>query len=531
MVSNNDIELKERELKYSDPQQDVLQTTADRVLFHSGVGSGKSQCIGVLSAEFVLNNPELTGFIGANTYQQLSKSTLFRVFEVWEKDFGLIRGVHYVVDHIPPKGFIKIGADLKTYENVISFNNGAKIFVASLENYEAIDGTELGWACLDETKDTKEEAVKAVIVARLRQKGVLIDSQGKLYKTLVYNPETKNVDNILQQKLDSGEIIFDAKQECYFKGSIKLKGYNPLYIFTSPAKTKWLSDWFGLDEDAEEITASIFTPGEYFRKRKGRQLVVISSTYHNQENLPPGYIQGLIDDYAGSEGLIDMQVYGSPFGKSGGEFITTYSRLKHVKEFEPWENEPVHLAFDFNAVPYITCTLWQIKRNPETNRYLCRAFDELCLENPKNDSESLSEEIIQWYEKLLKNGIFYYGDYSGGNETTVSKNLKTNYQAIENKLRRYMSNSSKRVIVNQSLEKRRRFMNKLFKGVLPVDIEIHYKCKELRADLEFCKEGPDGGKLKSEVMGKNGRKYQDRGHCLDSAEYLFTSAFDRLFKD
>lgn len=531
MVTNNDIEVKHRELKYSAPQQDVLETTADRVLFHSGVGSGKSQCIGVLSADFVLNYPELTGFIGANTYKQLSRSTLLRVFEVWENQFGLKKGIDYVVGHIPPENYIKIGADLNSYEGVISFSNGAKIFLATLENFEAIDGTELGWACLDETKDTREEAVKAVIVARLRQKGLLIDSSGNIYKTIEYNPITKQLDYVLDEKLKIGAIVFDSEQECYFKGKTKLKGYNPLYIFTSPAKTKWLSDWFGLDEDAEEIIKCCLSKTDYYRKRTGRQLVVISSTYHNQENLPPGYIQGLIDDYGGDENLIDMQVFGSPFGKSGGEFITTYSRLKHVLEFEPWENEAVHLAFDFNVVPYITCTLWQMQRNPETGRFKVRCFDELCLSNPKNDSESLSEEIITWYGKLLKNGLFYYGDYSGGNETTISKNLKTNYQAIENKLRAYLSNSSKRVITNQSLEKRRRFLNKIFKGVLPIDVEIHTKCRELRADLEFCKEGPDGGKLKSEVMGKNGKKYQDRGHCLDSAEYFFTSAFERLFKD
>ena len=202
MVSNSDIQTPViKELKYSDPQRDVLETTADRVLFHSGVGSGKSQCIGVLSADMVLNYPELTGFIGANTYKQLSRSTLLRVFEVWEGQFGLKKDIDYVVGHIPPANFVKIGADLNSYEGVISFSNGAKIFTATLENYEAIDGTELGYAFLDETKDTREEAVKAVIVARLRQKGILIDNQGNIYKTVEYNKETGELVNILEHSL------------------------------------------------------------------------------------------------------------------------------------------------------------------------------------------------------------------------------------------------------------------------------------------------------------------------------------------
>lgn len=510
-----------KDLIYSDPQADVLFTTADRTLFHSGVGIGKSQVIGVLSAEFVLNNPEAIGFIGANTYNQLSKSTLSRVFQVWENQFGLMKNVHFVVDHIPPKGFKKFGPDLKSYENVISFQNGAMIFIASLDNYKVIDGVEFGWACLDETKDTKEEAVKEVIIARLRQKAMLIDEAGVIYKY------TK-----LQGRLDSGEWkkCEDPNKSGYYvdaKGKL-ICGYNPLYIFTSPAKTKWLSDWFNLDDDAEEISKVIFSKDDYYRKRNGRKLVVIASSYHNQDNLPPGYIEGIIEDLAGNEGLIDMLIYGSPFGKSGGEFITTYSRLKHVKEFEPWPDEPVHISFDFNVVPYISATLWQIKYIDETGRYLVRCFDEFCLPNPKNNSESLCEEIITYYEPLLKNGLFYYGDWNGNTENTATKALRSNYQVIEAVLMKYLTSASKRVVTNKGLEKRRRFMNKLFKGALPIDIEINMKCKELRADLEFCKEGPDGGKLK-ELVEKDGRRFQARGHNLDNTEYFFTSAFDIFF--
>lgn len=514
-------QIQTKDLVYSDPQSDVLESTADRILFHAGIGSGKSQVIGVISAEFVLNNPEAIGFIGANTYQQLTKSTLARVFTVWQEQFGLMRDVHYVVDHIPPQGYKEFGTPLKTYENVISFQNGAKIYVASLDNYKVIDGTELGWACLDETKDTKEEAVKEVIIARLRQKAMLIHENGLIFKYAN-----------LQSKLDSGEWkeCEDPEKVGYYvdKNGKLIGGYNPLYIFTSPAKTKWLSDWFNLDEEAEEISKQIFSKEDYYRKRTGRQLVIIASTYHNQKNLPPGYIQGIIDDLAGNEGLIDMLIYGSPFGKSGGEFITTYSRLQHVKEFAPWPELPVHATFDFNIVPYISCTLWQMKYNDEKKRWLVRCFDEFCLSNPKNNSESLCEEIITYYEPLLKNGFFYYGDWNGNTENTATKALRSNYQVIESMMQRYISNASKRVITNQGVEKRRRFMNKLFKGAFPLDIEINIKCKELRADLEFCKEGPDGGKLK-QLVEKDGRKFQDRGHNLDNAEYFFTSAFDNFF--
>jgi hypothetical protein len=176
----------------------------------------------------------------------------------------------------------------------------------------------------------------------------------------------------------------------------------------------------------------------------------------------------------------------------------------------------------------MTCTLWQIKYNSETNRYLVRAFDEFCLKNPKNNCEALAKEIEAKYSRLMKKGIFYYGDYSGKNGSVLVAEFKNNYAVLEKYLRAYINNSSDRVIVNQSLTKRRQFMNNAFAGALPIDMEIHNKCIELINDFEFLKEGPDGGKLKLKVK-ENDITFEERGHTCDSAEYFLTSAFDQLF--
>jgi hypothetical protein len=477
-----------KELEYTNPQADIAESTAQRNLFHSGIGSGKSHIMGALSIEYCINNPEVRGFIGANTYGQLTKSTLDRVFKVWEGDFGLKRGVHYVVDHIPPPSYKIFGPKLKTYENTISFNNGAMIFLASLDNYKVIDGTEFGWAMLDETKDTKEEAIKEVIVARLRQLGMFISPSGVISKTM-----------------KPGYL-----------------GFNPLYIFTSPAKSKWLMEWFDLDKYVHEIEASIYSKTDYFRKRIGDKLVVISSTYHNEHNLPPGKIDSLMEDYSKNQNLINMQIYGSPFSKSGGEFYHGFSRMEHVKNFEPWNDLPVHLSFDFNLVPYITCTCWQIKH--EEGHYLVRCFREFCLPNPNNNSEALAEEILRKIPHLLKNGVYIYGDYSGKTNNTVTKDVRNNYEMIKKVLYKYLNNHSDRVVKNAMHIKRRDFANKMLTGGFNITIEIDERCKEMIGDFEFLKESPEGGKLKEK---KNGAEVH--GHTSDTLDGFITSAFDYLF--
>lgn len=530
-------EVTQKVIEFSNPQMDVLETTAQRVLMHCGVGSGKSHDIGVLAADFISKNPEVRGFIGANTIKQLSDATLDRVFKVWEQMFGWKKNVHYVVDRRPPESFIVIGPELKEYHNTISFNNGGLIFVNSLENYSAIDGKEFGWALLDETKDTREVAVKEVIIARLRQVGMLIDTKGRIFKAVNWDNEKGELIDLVAPRLANGTWTHDKKTNTYYdQEGKKIVGYTPLYIFTSPSKAKWIQEWFHLDEHAEEIEKSIYSETDYYRKYNKRydQLVVISSTWHNKANLSPGYIERMIDDLNGDEGRIAMLIYGSPFGKTGGEYYTGYNRLQHVKEFEPWEDEPVHISFDFNSNPYMTATLWQMKFEQLTGKYLVRCFDEFCLPNPKNTTPDLCEAIIEKYGELCKkNGIFYYGDYSGKSNQTLSKEFRHQYQVIEDYFIGWgLTDSSYRVIVNTRHKKRRPFMNKMLVGKkIPVVIEIHAQCKELRGDFEFVKEGKNGDKHKEEIVNQEtGVSYQEHGHTSDTADYFLCSAFNDLLE-
>lgn len=521
-------ELTTKDIFFSNPQMDVIETKANRVLFHSGIGAGKSHCMGIISFDFIKGNPEVRGFIGANTYGQLTKATLDRIFKVWSDVYGLKKGIHYVVDNIPPPNFPVISEKLKSYENTISFNNGALIFLASLDNYKAIDGTEFGWALLDETKDTKEVAVKEVIIARLRQNGMMVGSNGAIYKMKRYNKETSQLDDLLQQRINEGVYRHNKETNQYFKGDVELFGYNPLYIFTSPAKARWLMEWFNLDDEAEIIEKTIYSKTDYYRKLRGNQLVVISSTYHNESNLPPNYIQGLIDDYSGNDGRVKMLIYGSPFGKTGGEYYHAYSRIKHVKKFDMWHDEPIHLSFDFNVVPYMTCVCFQMKFDKDTKRFLVRAFDEFCLPNPKNSTPALCREIIEKYGHVFKpGGIFFYGDYNGKNRQTISEEYRDQYDVIQTHFKRWINNNSDRVRPNMLNITRRDFINKIFHGTLPIDVEIHEQCKELRGDCEFVKEDANGGKNKPKI-NVDGVSFEEHGHTSDVFEYFFCSAFENL---
>lgn len=463
--------------------------THDNIIVHN---SGKTYIAGILSLKYITKFPNAIGFIGANTYSQLSKSTLKRFFDVWGV-FGIVNGINYVVDKIPPDNWPKIHIKLKSYENTICFDNGCLIFTSSLDNYKMIDGTEFAWAMLDETKDTKEEAVKDVIIGRLRQKALYIKDG----------------------------IVSRVKTDISF---------NPLYIFTSPAKVLWLNEWFNLPDYYNEITDKIFSKTEFFHKETERQCIVISSTYHNEMNLPSGYIDGLIADYHGSPHKVDMYIYGSPIAKSGGEFYHQFNRLIHVSETEYEINEPLHISFDFNVKPYITAVVGQILSSDEDDNYHFNIIKEYTLEAPRNNSEDLSNAILTDFFRH-KGSVYIYGDSSGKNRQTVSKEFKHNYEVIESVLKPLLNSRSDRVKRrNPPLVKRRDFINKLLANGYDIRMTINSECKELIKDFEFVRESPDGKKLKEKGKDKNGEIVEKLCHVSDAFDYMVCSAFEMYFE-
>lgn len=481
-------------VKFSKPQEYIITSLQTICLFLAGVGSGKTFIIGFLSGYFIKCFPKVPGFIAANTKMQLSQSTLKRVYACWRTIYGWRKGVDYVVNVQPPKDF-KALHELDHYHATISFASGALIFIGSLENAKAHDGKEFGWAFLDETKDSREDDVKDVILARLRSGGIYISHEGKLTdKTGV-------------------------------RGRPRFKVFNPLYILTSPAKVAWINEWFELDKHQEDIQRLIYDKEKFFTLEQGDKCVVISSTYHNEQNLPHGYIAKQTGNRSAEKAK--MLIYGNPFVRSGGEFYSGFNRMVHVRRvpFDPLL--PIHISFDQNVVPYITATLYQVRK--KNGKTIIGQFDEICLENPRNKTSKLCLEFIKRYGGQI-NGLFYYGDPSGRKSDT--RTAEHDYNIVERMLRKYLNNRSNRVpYVHPRILKRKDFINNLFECVYDkYELVIDPKCKKSIADFEFVKEDVNGKKLKEKVKDKEtGLTYEKYGHTSDSFDYFLCELLKPLF--
>lgn len=474
--------------RLSAPQQYILTSTKEINLFLAGIGSGKTHLGGVISAFYVRNFPQAVGFIGANTYNQLNTSTMLRIREVWKDNFGWRDGTDYVVGKQPPKGFDTSRHNFDRYDGICSFKNGAIIFLGSLDNARAHDGKQFAWAILDETKDTREEDVKEVILGRLRQP--------------VFG------------FADGWSLSLSADG-----------GFNPLYVLTSPAKVQWINEWFGLDDYRAEIEGTIYNPETFFaNERKGR-CVAISSTHHNALNLPAGYIQRVLDNNTEERGK--ALIYGNPFTRTGGEFYSSFSAARHIGKVGFMPGSPVHITFDQNVVPYITALMWQV--DMVGDKMQLRLFDEFCLPNPDNTTERLCQAIkAKWGDSMQS--VFYYGDASGHHRDT--RGSATDYDIAARELRRWLHNGSDRTDRrNPPVLQRRDFINNIFEGKTRIEIVMDEGCRNTVIDMTYLKQDPNGQKWKErgkdDVSGQTFEKY---GHTSDALDYFVCKVAESDFE-
>lgn len=532
-------ELRPR-IRLSRPQAAVYFSRTPIVLDMAGQGAGKTENIGVQSADFISQFPEVRGFIGANTYLQLSQSTLNKAFNAWSRYYGWEEydkthapGGFYVIDKKPPPHFKRFER-LKKYNNTISFANGCIVYTGSLDNFKAHDGKEFGWAHLDETKDTKKEALTHVILARLRQQGLFYDADEP--QTLYHFPD---------------------KAAASAQGRKDLRKYvpfNPCYIHTSPSYggIDWLIDLFKFDKDEQEIRETLADPYNFYHRVKNNATIVIYQSYWNEENLPANYIENRRAQLTEEEQL--MLIDGYPFSKTGNEYFPEFSRRKHVVDNIPIDfNSRFHVTYDFNVMPYVTQVLAQVD---EVVRYIDRStgikkdfledddtgFEailvtrvlfvrEFCMRPPQNETEQAADFLGLFMQANNANAdVAVYGDASGHNRITGMGAL-TQFKIIERVIKKYYAAAIHAKRSNVSVLLRKKLLNRILAGKFP-EIEIYFdsSCEQTIRDFEFLKQDANGKFKEKEIDKATGKAYEKIGHTSDAVEYLMCVLFYNYLK-
>lgn len=153
--------------RVADYQAAALFNQFEHFAFIGGVAAGKTFTGSHWSIMQILEHPELTGLIGANTYDQLSQATLRELF-YWLESYG----IPYVVDRRPPASWGQTRRAFKSYNNTLSLRVVpgviTTIFTRVMSAGNPIRGIEFSWYWLDESRDTPRNTFD-VILSRLRE--------------------------------------------------------------------------------------------------------------------------------------------------------------------------------------------------------------------------------------------------------------------------------------------------------------------------------------------------------------------------
>lgn len=146
-------------------QYEALTSKATHFGMIGGVALGKTFTGAHFCIYHLVHYPHLTGFIGANTYDQLSQASL-RELLYWLEEYE----IPFVIDQKPPAEW-NAGKRFKNYDNILSVKIGDRVtyaFTRVLMKGDKLRGLEFSWYWIDETRDTPQNT-HDIILSRLRE--------------------------------------------------------------------------------------------------------------------------------------------------------------------------------------------------------------------------------------------------------------------------------------------------------------------------------------------------------------------------
>ena len=197
---------------------------------------------------------------------------------------------------------------------------------------------------------------------------------------------------------------------------------------------------------------------------------------------------------------------------------------KHVGSYAYDPDAPLHIAFDENVLPYLTCNVFQHSDG------LLRQIDEIMLKDPLNTLKDTCEEFMKRYGANMS-GLFIYGDATSKKQDTKLQKGQNFYLLIKG----YLSKLKPIFRVpkaNPSVVMSRNFTNDILAGsVEGLSLRFDAKCRNSINDYQHCTEDADGKVNKKVIRDKvTGQSYQEHGHACDTLRYILTSMFLDKYK-
>lgn len=278
--------------------------------------------------------------------------------------------------------------------------------------------------------------------------------------------------------------------------------------------------WKRFFEGKTELSYRTTTEIEVETRKIEYSVTVHHSVYQDNKWLPDA-VKAQIEGYK----LTNQYLY-SVYAKglwtrkqTGGNFYKLFDRSRNTSNLQYNKDLPLHISFDFNVNPYMTCTIWQL------NGKKAMQVDEITLESPQNRTENVCREFIRRYPGH-EAGLFIYGDPSGMQEDTRTEKGHNDYVIILRSLGKYKP-SLRVAKVAPPVVMRGNWINSVFlHNTDGLEFVIGNNCGKTISDYMYLKEAADGTKAKiKEKNEQTGITFEKYGHTSDANDYLLCYAF------
>lgn len=250
------------------------------------------------------------------------------------------------------------------------------------------------------------------------------------------------------------------------------------------------------------------------------------SDYTHNNFLPLEYVARLLAEKTKNPYYYTIYTLGHWGNKQmGGRFYKKFNIGTNTRRNKYNPRLPLHLSFDFNVNPYMSCSIWQIDGGGMYN------IDEIAMEDPDNDTRSACMEFKRRYRHHdPRVGLYIYGDPSGRHEDTRSEKGYNDYSIIEEELEMYYP-ELRVADAHPPVKMRGDFINDVFESNFDdLSIFINEDSVYLKNDLLFGKQAPDGTKLKETEKINGIAGVQKYHHFSDNMDYFVCEAFPDAFQ-
>ncbi|MEK0371117.1 MAG: phage terminase large subunit, partial [Nitrosopumilus sp.] len=246
-------------------------------------------------------------------------------------------------------------------------------------------------------------------------------------------------------------------------------------------------------------------------------------------HLPEEYIESLknlpkYEYMVFVQGNWDVQI------KTGGEFWKSFELEKHVRPLVIDKTLSYHVSIDENVHPYITLSIWQIKKLEDG--YDIMQIHEIPCKDPNNTARKSATKLSDWLVGISNDKeVFIYGDTSTKSGNTIDDNKRSFLDIFIEELSKKHSYQKRFFTKNPSVQATGEFINAIYEmNFDDINITINETCKVSISDYIETKQDVDGTILKRKVVNpKTGVRYEPHGHFSDAKRYFIAKCFNESY--